>query len=251
MKALVFPLAVAGAALLVAAPAVAQEVRVTVTPYFWAPGMEGTIAPVAGLPAVETESDFSDIVDDLQLGLASSFEVRRGQWAIVGDLSYVDTGASVELAVPTPQFTSAGLDSKSLMSTLAASYRIGGSDSGSSLDLLAGARINWADNDVRLMRPDGSQEKANDDQIWVDPIIGARVVAQLNPRWSLIGYGDVGGFGVSSDLTWQAMAAVNFRFNERFALTVGYRYYAIDYDHDGFVFDVKQSGPLIGTAITF
>jgi len=250
MKALLIPATTA--ALLIAAPAMAQDVQVTITPYFWAPAMDGTVAPVAGLPPVETESSFSDIWDELQLGLASSFEVRRGQWAIAGDISYVDTGTSAELANPTPQFDSAGLDSKSVMSTLAVSYRVvDNALSGSTIDVLAGARINWADNDVRLMRPDGSEVKANDDQIWVDPVVGLRAVAQVSPRWALIGYGDVGGFGVSSDLTWQAMAAINYRFNERVALTLGYRYYSIDYDNDGFVFDVKQYGPLIGTAITF
>lgn len=250
MKALLLPATTA--AVLIAAPAAAQDIQVTITPYFWAAGMEGTVAPVTGLPPVETESSFSDIWDELQLGLASSFEVRRGQWAIAGDISYVDTGTSAELANPTPQFDSAGLDSKSVMSTLAVSYRVVDNElSGSTIDLLGGARINWADNDVRLMRPDGSEVKANDDQIWVDPIVGVRAVAQLSPRWTLIGYGDVGGFGVSSDLTWQAMAAINYRFKERVALTLGYRYYSIDYDNDGFVFDVKQYGPLIGTAITF
>jgi len=248
MKPLI-PVACAGLALTLAAasPAAAQ---VTVTPYFWAAGMKGDIAPVPGLPTVETDSSFSDILDDLQLGLASSFEIRAGQWAFVGDLSYVDTGATADLKVPTPQFDSAGLDSKSLMSTLAVSYRLLDGD-GATFDVLGGARINWADNDVRLIRPDGTEVKAQDNETWVDPVVGAKGVVWLSPRWSLTGYGDVGGFGVSSDLTWQAMAAVNYRFTDSIALTVGYRYYAIDYDHDGFVFDVAEYGPLIGTAITF
>jgi hypothetical protein len=234
-------------ALFAASPVAAQ---VTVTPYFWAAGMKGDIAPVPGLPTVHTEADFGDIVDELQLGLASSFEIRGGRWAFVGDISYVDTGQSADLKTPSSGFDSAGIDSKSLMSTLAISYRVVDGD-GASLDVLGGARINWADNDIRLMRPDGSSVKANDTETWADPVIGARGVVWLSPRWSLTGYGDVGGFGVSSDLTWQAMAAVNYRFNDRIALTAGYRYYAIDYDHDGFVFDVSQYGPLIGTAITF
>ncbi|NBW14556.1 MAG: hypothetical protein EBR82_41810 [Caulobacteraceae bacterium] len=247
MKPLI-PVVCAGLALFAAAsPAAAQ---VTVTPYFWAAGMKGDIAPLPGLPTVETDSSFSDILDDLQLGLASTFEIRAGEWAVVGDLSYVDTGQSADLKVPTSGFVSAGLDSKSLMGTLALSYRLFDGDS-TTFDVLGGARINWADNDVRLMRADGTSEKVNDDETWVDPVVGAKGVVWLSPSWSLTGYGDVGGFGVSSDLTWQAMAAVNYHFSDGLALTVGYRYYAIDYEHEGFVFDIAEYGPLLGMAITF
>ena len=234
-----------------ASPVTAQPVEVTVTPYFWAAGMEGDVAPVPGLPTVHTESDFSDVLDTLQLGLASTIEVRRGRWAFVGDLSYVDTGQTAELANPTPEFDSAGLDTKSLSGTAAVSYRLMETQDGDSLDVLGGARLNWAKNDVRVIRPDDSQERAVNDETWLDPVVGVRAVAQVSPRWALVGYADVGGFGLSSDLTWQAMGSVNYRLNDRFSLVVGYRYYAIDYSHDGFVFDVAQYGPLIGTAIRF
>jgi len=251
MRTLAPALAALGVSLLTATPAAAQDFRVTVTPYFWGPGLEGTIAPVAGIPAVEASVGFSDIIDGLQFAFASAFELRRGQWALVGDLSYGDSGSSVGFSLPFTEFEAAGLDNKSLAGTFAASYRVAEGSNGSSLDLLAGARINWTDNDVRLMRADGSQVKANDDAFWVDPVIGARLVGQLSPRWAVTGYGDVGGLGVSSDLTWQAVATINYRFTERVAVSAGYRHYAIDYDHDGFVFDVVQSGPLMGVAITF
>jgi len=44
------------------------------------------------------------------------------------------------------------------------------------------------------------------DKIWRDPYIGARVLHRIDERWTLIAYGDVGGFGVGWDLTWQALA---------------------------------------------
>lgn len=252
MKALLrVVLATGGLSAGLAAPVAAQPLEVTLTPYFWAAGMEGDVAPVPGLPTVHTESDFDEILDTLQLGLASAIEVRRGRWAFVGDLSYIDTGTTAELATPTPEFDSAGLDTKSLSGTAGLSYRLGETRNGDSLDVLGGARMNWAKNDVRVIRPDDSQERAVNDETWLDPIIGVRAVAQVAPRWALVGYADVGGFGLSSDLTWQAVASVNYRLSDRFSLVVGYRYYAIDYSHDGFVFDVAQYGPLIGTAIRF
>lgn len=251
MKAFIPAISVLGGLVVAATPAAAQDLQVAFTPYFWAAGLEGDIAPVPGLPTVHTESDFSEILDTLQMGAASAIEVRRGRWALVGDLSYVDTGVSAELATPTPEFSDAGLDSKSVFGTAALSYRILESTEGDSIDLLGGVRFNWADNDVRLMRPDGSAVKANDDETWFDPVVGVRGVARLGDRWSVIGYADVGGFGLSSDLTWQAMASINYHLSDRFSIVAGYRYYAIDYSHDGFVFDAAQYGPLIGTTIRF
>lgn len=251
MKTSTIPLAAAGMLAATAAPAAAQDLQITVTPYFWAAGMEGDMAPIAGLPAVHTDSDFSDIADNLQMGLASSFELRLGRWAVVGDVSYVDIGATAELANPNPLFNSAGFDSKSVMSTMGASWRLMENEYGSSFDVIGGARISWADSDIRLIRTDGTEVRAQDDKLWVDPIVGVRGVAQFTDRWGMIGYADVGGFGISSDITWQALGAVNYRFNDTFALSVGYRYYVIDYEDEGFLYDVTQHGPIIGTVITF
>lgn len=251
MKTPIITLIAAGSLAAFAAPAAAQDLQITVTPYFWAAGMEGDMAPIAGLPAVHVDDDFSDVLDNLQMGLASSFELRLGRWAVVGDISYVDIGATAELANPNPLFNSAGFDSKSIMSTMGASWRLLENDYGSSVDVIGGARISWADNDVRLIRQDSTEIRAQDDQLWVDPVVGVRGVAQFTDRWGMIGYADVGGFGISSDLTWQALATVNYRFTDMFALSVGYRYYVMDYEDEGFLYDVAQHGPIIGTVITF
>lgn len=249
VSAFLVPLALAASA--TASPAAAQDLEVTVTPYFWAAGLKGDLAPVPGLPTVHTETSFSEALDSLQMGLAAATEVRKGRWALLLDLGYVDSGSSAELADAGTEFVSAGVGAKSLSGTLAVAYRVAETPGGTTVDALAGARVNWAENDIRLTRADASEARGTDDETWTDPIVGLRVVSRFSPRWSATGYADVGGFGLSSDLTWQAMASVGYHFNERMALSVGYRYYAIDYDHDGFVLDVAQYGPVIGLATRF
>lgn len=39
---------------------------------------------------------------------------------------------------------------------------------------------------------------------FVDPIVAARINPPLSDRWAALSCLDVGGFGVGSDLTWQA-----------------------------------------------
>jgi len=51
----------------------------------------------------------------------------------------------------------------------------------------------------------------------------ARIQYPLGDRWSLAGYADIGGFGLGSDLSWQAMAGANYAFNPDLIGKVGYR----------------------------
>ncbi|MEM1443619.1 MAG: hypothetical protein AAGF67_14835 [Verrucomicrobiota bacterium] len=86
---------------------------------------------------------------------------------------------------------------------------------------------------------------------WVDPYVGFRARYQIDDQWHLAFRGDVGGFGVSSDLTWSLFAAVGYDFSDRITLEGGYRHLATDYRSGGFVYDLAITGPFIGIAIEF
>ena len=70
---------------------------------------------------------------------------------------------------------------------------------------------------------------------WVDPIVAVRMRHWLNPRWFLNLYGDVGGFGVGSRLTWAAAGGVGYQARDNLAIETYYRVYSVDYDKDGFL----------------
>jgi hypothetical protein len=61
----------------------------------------------------------------------------------------------------------------------------------------------------------------------------------------------IGGFGVSSDLGWDAFAGLGYEFNDRFSMVGGYRALGVDYTNDEFVFDVVQHGPIFGGVYRF
>jgi hypothetical protein len=61
----------------------------------------------------------------------------------------------------------------------------------------------------------------------------------------------IGGFGAGSDLTWDVLAAAGYQWNDRFSLVAGYRALGVDYDKDGFVYDVVQHGPILGAVFRF
>lgn len=75
--------------------------------------------------------------------------------------------------------------------------------------------------------------------------IAARATAPLGGKWGLALYGDIGGFGIGSDLTWLGAVTINYQISRKMTLGAGWRYYKVNYDNGDFLYDVGQSGPLI------
>ena len=91
----------------------------------------------------------------------------------------------------------------------------------------------------------------SEDFNWIDPLIGARAFYAFNDRLSVMGQADIGGFGVGSDLTWSLLGTFNYVFNDTWSASLGYKYLSVDYDDDGYVFDVDLSGPVLGVTYRF
>ena len=68
---------------------------------------------------------------------------------------------------------------------------------------------------------------------WWDPFIGLRGRLNLGEAWYLTAKGDVGGFGVGSDFTWQAEAALGCQITGYIFAEAGYRALGTDYEGDG------------------
>ena len=68
---------------------------------------------------------------------------------------------------------------------------------------------------------------------WVDPLVGLRLRHQFAPGVNFVASGDVGGFGVGSKFSWQALAALNYDFCVRNNVTwsgmLGYKALFVDY----------------------
>jgi hypothetical protein len=103
--------------------------------------------------------------------------------------------------------------------------------------------------DIRLFGPLALQASGSED--WWDPFIGANIRAPLGEKWSFRGRADIGGFGVGSDLAWQLEALFEWRMSARASLQLGYRAIDIDYEKDGFVYDVLIQGPQAGVTFRF
>ncbi len=86
---------------------------------------------------------------------------------------------------------------------------------------------------------------------WWDPYVGLRARYNFTPAIYVIGRGDIGGFGVGSDLMWQTEVALGFQVTHRIFTEVGYRALSFDYERDGLTYDTITHGLQLTTGIIF
>jgi len=83
----------------------------------------------------------------------------------------------------------------------------------------------------------------------------ARFTTDIKDKWLFQFRGDIGGFGVGSDLTWQLHATAGYRFTKLFQMSLGYRILSTDYrvgeEPTEFLFDVNEFGPEIRFGFNF
>ena len=226
---------------MLAAPARAAEEGWTfkLTPYLWALGVDGDVG--IGPVSVPVDVKFTDAVKDLELGGMLSSEARNGRWGLLVDGTYLELSEEADTWVG--EF-GAGLEQWTLQG--AALYRV--ADAGATvLDLGAGARYLFME--ATLNTPLDTADLEDSAGI-ADPILVARLRQQFADRFYGVFYGDIGGFGVSADLTWQVMATAGYSFNETVSLLAGYRALGYEYDQDAFRLDVVQSGIVVGLQLS-
>lgn len=227
------------------------------TPYLWGAAMSGEVG-AGSLPTINVHMSFSDILDNLDAGLMGAFEARKGRWGLLFDAIYMKLGASATAsrtgAGPIGATASAGADLEIAQSVFAAALAYRAVEGRTPLDVIGGLRYAKIEADAQI---DGSffaqttSVARSADKSWVDPYVGVRVLHPLAERWTLVGYADIGGFGVGSDFTWQAAAGVNYEFSKAIAGKFGYRYMSVDYDKDGFRYDMANSGLYLGAGFRF
>ena len=119
------------------------------------------------------------------------------------------------------------------------------------LDVYAGVRVNSIKATLDLSDRRLPDFHGSSTETWVDPIIGARFNCEVSNNIFFRTVGDVGGFGVSSQFTWQAMAGFGYSFHQYGDLLLGYRAVGTDYTNGGFTYNIIGHGPIIGYEFKF
>ena len=205
----------------------------TITPYLWAAGLDGNTAASGVGSEIDTGYSFLSL-DNLDLTLAANLEARKGRWTVLLDGLYVEFSDAFDR----PTVDADAEVSGSIFESSAAypAARIAG------LELVFGMRYVALESTVELTPgPEGSARES-----WLDPLVGARFKHDFNDRWSVILRGDVGGFGVASELTTNLAATFGYRVTDAMTLRFGYRALQMDFEDGGFVLDATAQGYAVG-----
>jgi hypothetical protein len=215
--------------------------------YLWMVDMEGDIG-IGPANVTGVDVSFSDIFDNLETVFTVHFEAtHRSNWGLFFDYSYLDVGASG----PGPQgLTTINIDYVSTIVEVGGVYRI--ENGPHAFDMLGGVRYTKVEPDLTITPP-GQKFSLTED--WYDPIVGVRYFYDFGNKWMLSARGDIGGFGVGCDFTWNVTALVHFQPWKNVGFIAGYR--ALDYDYESgsgtsrFKYDMRLAGPLLGLNIVW
>jgi len=210
--------------------------------YFLAAGLDGE-STIKGLDA-DVDVSFSDIWDHLEAGAMLAYRAESQRYALTLDLIYMGLAGEKDKG---PLSTDVELDE--LVVEVDGCLRVN-----PRTDVLVGARYWGLDGELEISGP-GSGQSADGQESWVDPLVGARHTLPFSENLSLTVRGDVGGFGLGSDFSWQALARLNWDISSAVTLTAGYRVVDVDYSDgsgsDEFRYDVMTSGVLAGLILNF
>lgn len=217
--------------------------------YLWASALTGTTSTLPPLPAVDVDMSFRDVLQDFDGGLMGAGEMRVGRWGFLADVLF--TQVSPGGTIPGPYRADVEVRARSLTLQGNVLYRFYETDV-LSVDAGAGLRFWHLDNRLSIgpgLLPSGFDYSRA--ASWVDPVLVGRLSAQLGGPWSVTLVGDIGGFDVGSQFTWQAIGTVNYQWNRNLALRAGYRVLSVDYQDGNFQYDVRMQGPVLGGTYRF
>lgn len=213
--------------------------KFVIAPYLLFPHMDGTVT--VGPVVSDVNASVSDIFSNLQFGAMLYAEAQSPDWAIGFDGLYMDLskdGANLPTQFDGYQASLELTGFRRLMPWF---------------EILAGGRLNLMGTSAKL-DPVGTVFDKN--IAFFDPFLGARFTLPNTGRWTLMLRGDVGGFGIGSQFTWQVRPTVAYAVSKHVAIAAAYWAFGINYNNgksgiDYFKYDVTTFGPELGVAFTF
>ncbi len=222
-----------------------------IRPYVLFVNIDGD-ASVGRLSGVDLDIDTGDVLGSLELaGMINAEAFHKSGWGVVVDYAFMDLEDDhkgpfgrglAEVEVFQGVFEAFG------------AYRF--ETELATVDAFAGIR--WWDIELDVDFSLGPlQDNRTRKSDWIDPVVGARAHVPIGDRWFWLVHGDIGGFGVESDFSWQAITGFGYRFSDLFSIDLRYRAIGVDYEEgtsgmrSHFEYDTITHGPTIGFGFHF
>ena len=257
--------------------------RINVALYGWAISVGGN-ATVSN-QTLDINASFLDLVQksDSLIGFMGYVEANKGRAGLYTDLVFTKLGFGAgQVGYRNPiaglQITTtanAALTYQLFIAEVGGLYELarwpGADGSSTALDALLGFRYwnnqlaatfdataNLNFTNLRIERSFGIAIARSDVVQWVDPVLGLRLRHRFTPNQEVFVRGDIGGFGLGSQFSWQAVAAYSYAWQftgYQIAAVLGFRALAVNYSSGSGVDTVGINevlyGPIIGASARF
>lgn len=222
--------------------------RFQATIYGWLSGVDGNVG-IAGLGPVDIDVTPGDAIQKLKGALMASFGGDNGDWMFLTDFMATRIGDDSQIGQTrfNYDYTQTQITVQGILG-----YILPINVPNLSLAATAGFRYQNLNGDLAIGtdRFPNLREASGTVQ-WIDPTVGLSAHYDFNDRWFVNLIGDVGGFGVGSNFTWQAFGALGYNWTKTISTSIGYRAIYEDYESGGFVYDTTQQGVFAGLGIHF
>jgi len=241
-------------------PLVTDEWQFFIAPYFWFVNLSGDIA-VNGQEA-EVNADFGDLWNQLDFAFQIRVEAMKKNYFVFLDETYMKLSINKNIEPNLPPDIVVNIDVGIKMNTLefGGGYRLVTPKPSVPVyfDLYGGGRWWIVDIDQKISFNNLPDQSFNQNEKWLDIIVGARMIALLTENLIATVKTDVGGFnlGFSSKFTWNIVANLGWDTGWRgFTPYIGWRTMYVDYENgsgsDLFRYNVWMNGIQTGLGFRF
>jgi hypothetical protein len=215
----------------------------SVTPYLWFAGAHGSIGALNH--DISFHASPSDLLSHFDIGLMGGAEASYKHFVLSGDILWIRLSDDKALAFPGLGTTTfANVHATQFLWTSKIGYRLVNREK-FKIDATTGIRY-WHLGSKLGFNPSTLGLNFNGSQNWVDPLVGGQIQTALGRKAELTVLGDVGGWGVGSQLDYQIVGLLGFKIHRAVTLQLGYRYLDVNYRNNGFLYDAATSGAVIG-----
>jgi len=224
----------------------------TVIIYAMGAAIDGEVT--IGNLTVPVNVSMSDVFSALEMGAMGAYHADNGTWSFTLDATFMGLGGTAESQrdivkgdVDMDQVTLMGTVGRRIAPNLEGLFSLSWFDLSTDLKLTTRNPLTGAE----------TTRTAGDDASWLDPMVGLQYNAPFADDWRFNLRGDIGGFGIGSDLSYQLLANVRWQATETIGVVFGYRLIGFDYedgrkgDRNYQHYDLTEQGPLVGMTISF
>src|SRR5262249_1699157 len=173
--------------------------HISVTPYLWFPGVHGNVGALDR--DISVHASAIDVLSHFRFGLMAFADARWKRLVLPLDVFWVRLQDDNAAPFPNLAATTADVKAGAFILTPKVGYRLADREK-IKLDVLTGFRYWHLSQDLKFS-PSSLNLNVSPSQNWVDPLVGVRIQTPVSKKFEVNLTGDVGGWGVGSELDYQ------------------------------------------------